>query len=179
MSSVVSFNTMGSAAHSLPMNMTEPKHTRVKSAQITRLHSTNAARKLMSEPQPHKTSKTQGSVTEIVTRSNDQLSDMPMLKPMLAQLSLEERWLIWIAPPKGLPKTQLEDAGIDPSKVILLYPDQHNNSLQLAVKALRAGTCHAVVSCHKSLTEVELKRLEFAALQGGSQGILIRQRHTH
>ncbi len=119
-----------------------------------------------------------GKITEIVTQSGD-LGDMPLLMPLLAKLSQEDRWLAWISPPIHLPKALLQDAGIDLKKVILLYPDENLSAKQLAEKALAAGTCHAVISWVGDISNEEMQRLELSAQLGSSNGILIRQRHPH
>lgn len=118
-----------------------------------------------------------GKITEIVTQSGD-LADMPMLMPLLAQLSHEDRWFAWIAPPINLPKSLLQDAGIDLKKVILLYPDENHSVQQLAEKALSTGTCHAVISWAGDISDDAFQRLEKSARQGASNGILIRRRHA-
>ncbi|BBB29569.1 cell division inhibitor SulA [Neptunomonas japonica] len=125
---------------------------------------------------PPATKKEFGKITEIVTRSGE-LNDMPLLMPLLAQLSHEDRWFAWVAPPTNLPRSLLQDAGIDLNKVILLYPDEHHSVLQLAKKALSTGTCHAVISWAEEISEHEIKNLEHSAQQGCSNGILIRRRH--
>ncbi len=116
-----------------------------------------------------------GKLTEIITHDND-LSSMPLLMPLLAQLSRDNRWFAWVAPPALLPKTLLTDAGIDLGKVILLQPDSAHSVFDLARRALSAGTCHAVISWPGYLSEFELKALEQAAACGDSHGILIRGR---
>ena len=119
-----------------------------------------------------------GKITEIVTSSSE-LNDIPLLMPLLAQLSHEDRWFAWISPPVNLPRSLLQNAGIDLNKVILLYPDAQHSVLQLAKKALSAGTCHAVISWAEEISEHEIKNLEQSARQGRSNGILIRRRHQH
>ena len=119
-----------------------------------------------------------GKITEIVTSSGE-LNDIPLLMPLLAQLSHEDRWFAWISPPVNLPRSLLQNAGIDLNKVILLYPDSQHSVLQLAKKALSAGTCHAVISWAEEISEHEIKNLEQSAQQGRSNGILIRRRHHH
>ncbi|SFG61429.1 cell division inhibitor SulA [Neptunomonas qingdaonensis] len=119
-----------------------------------------------------------GKITEIVTSSGE-LNDIPLLMPLLAQLSHEDRWFAWISPPVNLPRSLLENAGIDLSKVILLYPDAQHSVLHLAKKALSAGTCHAVISWAEEISEHEIKNLEQSAQLGRSNGILIRRRHHH
>lgn len=118
-----------------------------------------------------------GSITEIVLR-NGESNSIPMLMPLLAQLSQDNRWLVWIAPPVLLPKQTLLAAGIDLKKVILLNPDSKHSTFQLAKQALGTGTSHAVVSWPGYLSESEFEELETAAQQGQSLGIVIRQRHN-
>lgn len=123
------------------------------------------------------TSKTSGKVTEIVLH-DDELTNMPMLMPLLAQLSHDDRWFVWVAPPIILPKALLSDAGIDLSKVILLKPDENHSVYDLTCQALRAGTCHAVITWPGYLSEKELEGLESAARSGESHGIVIRRRQN-
>ncbi|MDX2424311.1 MAG: SulA-like leucine-rich domain-containing protein [Amphritea sp.] len=116
-----------------------------------------------------------GKVTEIVLQGSD-VGQMTMLLPLLAQLSKDDRWFAWIAPPASLPKSLLEAAGIDLKKVMLLQPDQSHSTYQLACQALKAGTCHAVISWPGSLSNDQLTGLEDAAVNGNSHGIVIRDR---
>ena len=119
-----------------------------------------------------------GSVTEIVMQ-NDDFNSMPMLMPLLAQLSQDNRWFVWIAPPVSLPKETLLAAGIDLQKVILLNPDDKHSICELAQQALSTGTSHAVISWPGCLSEDELSALENAAKQGQSHGIVIRKRQSY
>lgn len=116
-----------------------------------------------------------GKLTEIITHDTD-LASMPLLMPLLAQLSRDDRWFAWVAPPARLPKALLTEAGIDLNKVILLHPDNEHSVQDLACRALRAGTCHAVISWPGYLSADELESLEQAAVSGKSHGILIRGR---
>ncbi|WP_231867936.1 cell division inhibitor SulA [Neptuniibacter marinus] len=124
---------------------------------------------------PSTKSELAGSVTEIVVQNNN-FSNIPMLMPLLAQLSQDDRWFVWIAPPVLLPKQLLADAGIDLNKVILLNPDNKHSTFALAKQALSTGTSHSVISWPGYLSEKELNELENAAKQGQSHGIVIRRR---
>lgn len=114
-------------------------------------------------------------ITEVITRDNN-LANMPLLMPLLAQLSQDERWFIWVAPPSELPKTTLVDADIDLNKVIMLHPDEQHTAHELACRALRTGTSHVVTSWHGDMSEEEMHALELASCQGASHGIIIRHR---
>jgi cell division inhibitor SulA len=117
-----------------------------------------------------------GKITEIVLQNSD-VEQMTMLLPLLAQLSKDDRWFAWIAPPATLPKALLEAAGIDLNKIMLLQPDQNHSTYDLACQALQAGTCHAVITWPGQLDKEELTDLEAAARNGESHGILIRGRN--
>ncbi|MCJ8338578.1 MAG: LexA family transcriptional regulator [Pseudomonadales bacterium] len=116
-----------------------------------------------------------GKITEIIT-SDEQAANLTMLLPLLATLSKDDRWFAWVSPPKNLPKSLLAEAGIALDKIMLLYPDEQNSALNLAKKALSAGTCHAVISWSGVLSEHELANLEHSAKLGASHGIVIRRR---
>ncbi|WP_051560413.1 cell division inhibitor SulA [Marinobacterium jannaschii] len=116
-----------------------------------------------------------GKVTEIIV-TDDEANHFAMLMPLLAQLSQDNRWLVWVDPPVSLPKSLLLEAGIDLNKVILLKTDDKHSTYDLARKALKVGTCHAVISWSGYLSGDELCGLEEAALTGKSHGIVIRRR---
>ncbi|MCS5557821.1 MAG: SulA-like leucine-rich domain-containing protein [Oceanospirillaceae bacterium] len=112
-------------------------------------------------------------ITEIIMRG-EAWSNIQMLLPLLAQLSHDQRWLAWVAPPKLLPKAQLQAAGFDLNKIILLQPDAQHDTMSLAKQALKSGTCHAVISWFGSLEDGELNDLAVAAEAGNSQAFLVR-----
>jgi cell division inhibitor SulA len=116
-----------------------------------------------------------GKITEIIMQ-DDHEYNFQLLMPLLAQLSQDERWFAWIAPPLKLPKAWLKQAGIDLNKVMMLMPSENHGIYELAQQALKAGTCHAVISWPGALNDQELKGLEAAAKTGHSHGILIRPR---
>jgi len=109
--------------------------------------------------------------------TDDEADHFAMLMPLLAQLSQDNRWLVWVDPPVSLPKEILLASGIDLNKVILLKTDDKHSTYDLARKALKVGTCHAVISWSGyHLSGDELCALEEAALTGKSHGIVIRRR---
>ena len=113
------------------------------------------------------------SITEIIMRG-EAWNNVQTLLPLLAQLSHDQRWLAWVAPPKLLPKAQLRAAGFDLDKIILLKPDAHHDTMSLAQQALKSGTCHAVISWFGTLADDQLSDLAQAAELGNSRAFLIR-----
>ena len=116
-----------------------------------------------------------GKITQIIMADEDEYN-FQLLMPLLAQLSRDDRWFAWIAPPLKLPKYWLLEAGIDINKIMMLQPKGDNDTLQLARKALNTGTCHAVISWPGQLSADELETLEQAAREGQSHAILIQPR---
>tara|TARA_B110000503_G_scaffold19599_1_gene29221 strand:- start:1327 stop:1782 length:456 start_codon:yes stop_codon:yes gene_type:complete len=112
-------------------------------------------------------------ITEIIMRG-EAWNNVQMLLPLMAQLSHDQRWLAWVAPPKLLPKAQLKAAGFDLNKIILLKPDAVHDTMSLAHQALKSGTCHAVISWFGCLEADQLNHLAHAAELGNSRAILIR-----
>ena len=86
-----------------------------------------------------------GKLTEIILADEDEYN-FHLLMPLLAQLSRDDRWFAWIAPPLKLPRAWLLQAGIDINKIIMLQPSNAHSTLALALRALETGTCHAVIS---------------------------------
>ncbi|MEH6811842.1 MAG: SulA-like leucine-rich domain-containing protein [Motiliproteus sp.] len=116
-----------------------------------------------------------GKITEIILQDEDEYN-FQLLMPLLAQLSQDDRWFAWIAPPKKMPKSWLLQAGIDINKIMVLQPNSGHSELELATKALESGTCHAVISWPGELNGEHFDRLHRAAITGQSHAILIRPR---
>ena len=116
-----------------------------------------------------------GKITQVILPDEDEYN-FQLLMPLLAQLSLDERWFAWIAPPLKMPKSWMLHAGIDPQKIMMLQPRGTLNTLELAIKALESGNSHAVISWPGGLSMQELTRLEEAAKKGQSHAILLRPR---
>ncbi len=112
-------------------------------------------------------------ITEIIMRG-EAWNNVQTLLPLLAQLSHDQRWLAWVAPPQLLPKAQLIAAGFDLNKIILLKPDAQHDTMSLAQQALKGGTCHAVISWFECLADGQLNHLAHAAEFGNSRAFVIR-----
>ena len=116
-----------------------------------------------------------GKITQIIVTDQDEYN-FQLLMPLLAQLSRDDRWFAWIAPPLKLPKEWLLEAGIDINKIMMLQPKGQHDTLALARKALNSGTCHAVISWPGAVSDSELAELEQAAQSGSSHAIVIQPR---
>jgi len=65
----------------------------------------------------------------------------------------------------------LAQYGIDISKVLLVHPEKDDN-LWATEQALRTGTCGAVLCWPGHVNERQLRRLQLAAEEGNSMGLL-------
>lgn len=116
-----------------------------------------------------------GKITQIIMQDEDEYN-FQLLMPLLAQLSRDDRWFAWIAPPLKLPKHWLLEAGIDINKIMMLQPRGDHDTLALARKALATGTCHAVISWPGQISAEQLQQLQQAAQTGSSHAIVIQPR---
>jgi len=140
-----------------------------EAAQTTTLHPTQA------------TEITKANVTEIIL-TREKADCMQSLLPMLTHLNKESRWLAWIDPPMQLlkqwqqqyqAKTNQAQTSCD---IMVLRSSPSVSAFALTEKALRAGTCHAVIAWTNPLNQEEFSKLEDASSAGNSHGIVLRYR---
>jgi cell division inhibitor SulA len=105
-----------------------------------------------------------------------QVENFQLLLPMLTQLNQEKRWLAWIDPPQALVSKWQKMHGIVASELLVLRSTAELPAQQLAERALRAGTCHAVVMWTEKLARSALASLQKASAEGNSHGVVLRQR---
>ncbi len=112
-----------------------------------------------------------GGLTEIRTRQPGPRA-LALVLPALARLSQERRWLAWIAPPDIPAGPLLASAGVDLSRVLVVHPRACADGLRAVERALRAGTCGAVLAWLTRADEETLHRLRSAAEDGHSWGVM-------
>jgi cell division inhibitor SulA/protein ImuA len=112
-----------------------------------------------------------GGLVEIVI---DRLGigELRLLLPALAHLTLEKRWLAFVAPPYLPYAPALLRGGVNLDRVLLVHPRAGNDALWATEQTLRAGTCGAVLAWLRGADRQSLRRLQLAAEAGASTGIL-------
>lgn len=115
------------------------------------------------------------NVTEIILPPS-QIENFQLLLPMLTQLNQECRWLAWIDPPREMLNRWQQTHGIVTSEILVLRSSEQHSALDLAARALAAGTCHAVVLWTGRIRRSDFARLETASQQGRSHGVVLRTR---
>jgi len=133
------------------------------------------------QPTPHDTldeplcggSLPQGALTEIRYRESA-IGELSLLMPMLARLSEQRRWILWVAPPFIPYAPTLSRWGVDITRVLVVHPKQVRDLLWTLEQGLKNGGCAAVLGWLDEVDTDSLRRLKLAAEQGNSQGILFR-----
>ena len=115
----------------------------------------------------------QGALTELIMPRQG-IGALRLLMPALAQLSQDDRWICWVAPPHIPYAPALVSAGIDLSRVLLVHPKARQDGLWALEQSLRSGNCSAVLAWPTLEDNVILRRLQLAAEAGDALGFLFR-----
>ncbi len=103
-----------------------------------------------------------------------------LLMPIIAKFSqydvsqCNKRWLTWITDTVPC-KEQLLANDVNIKALRLIYVNGNRDKRWLTWEALAQGNSHTVVTELNQLTSSEKAAMEKAAIQGGTQGIIIRQ----
>lgn len=117
-----------------------------------------------------------GSLTEILSRRTGS-GELTLLLPALAQLGSWNRWISWVAPPHVPYAPALAAAGIRLSRMLIIRPRRTPDLLWSAEQALRQAHRSAVLIWLDTCDERALRRLQLAAAESESWGVLIRPLH--
>jgi hypothetical protein len=112
-----------------------------------------------------------GALVELLSAGHQGL---PLLLPVLAELSRDRRWLAWIAPPHQPYAPALAAAGIDLRKLLLVHRLDDAQRLWAAEQAFKSAACAAVLLWPGRLHGPQVRRLQLAAEQGDCLGVLFR-----
>ena len=112
-----------------------------------------------------------GVVSELLTERCG-IGELSLLMPALARLSQQDGWLMLIAPPWVPYAPALAARGVQLSKVIVVNTVADKDTLWAGEQSLRAGNCSAVLLWPDAINEHGLRRLQVAAEEGGSFGVV-------
>lgn len=106
--------------------------------------------------------------------------ELRLLLPALVQLSQQDdgRCLIWVAPPWVPYAPALAAAGIDLQRLLIVHAASEDEVMWATEQSLRSGCSAAVLSWSTHTTVAGLRRLQFAAAEGGTPGFLFRPTHV-
>ena len=102
------------------------------------------------------------------------IGEVRALGPVLARLSVQGRWIAWIAPPYLPYAPALEAAGIDLTRVMIVRTKSSQESLWAIEQALQSGACGAVLGWPDKASFAQLRRLQIAAEGSTALAFLFR-----
>ena len=111
------------------------------------------------------------ALTELLVNQHG-IGELRLLAPALARLSREERWLVLVAPPHLPYAPGFESLGMNLSRLVIVHTRSDGESLWATERCLRCGTCAAVISWPGPGSERSLRRLQLAAEEGKSFGVI-------
>lgn len=112
-----------------------------------------------------------GTLTEI-THPAVGVGEMRLLLPALAALSQGDGWVALVAPPRIPYAPALHAAGVNLSRVLLIHPREHEDTLWSMEQTLRSGNCSAVLAWPHRTHPHRLRRLQLAAEDSGGWCVL-------
>lgn len=99
---------------------------------------------------------------------------LPALKAMQHSEVRQDKLYLWICPPGRLNAQTLASAGLPLSNTLVASEISCEHAFWVAEQSLRSGCCAAVILWCEQLEPTQAKRLQLAAKEGNSLGILIR-----
>ncbi len=107
--------------------------------------------------------------------------ELRLLLPALARLSCDEdgRRLIWVAPPWVPYAPALEAAGLDLARLLIVHAESETEILWATEQSLRSGSCAAVLAWAQHCDASGLRRLQLAASEGDTLGVVFRPSARH
>jgi hypothetical protein len=115
-------------------------------------------------------------LVEIVSR-HKAIGELQLLMPLLRQRSHQQQSLLWITPPYTLHGPALANAGINiRNSFVIPSQTRCNNALWSIEKALQSNECGMVLAWQNWLSARVVRRLQLAANEGKTLGVLLHQR---
>ncbi|MFC0227928.1 SOS-induced cell division inhibitor SulA [Serratia aquatilis] len=120
-----------------------------------------------------KESKKNGLISELVY-NDQQPAVAQLLVPLLRQLGMQSRWLLWLTPQQKLSKSWLEQAELPVHKVVQLNQIDPMATVDAMERALLTGNYSVVLGWLPELTEQDRLKLSRAAELGNAYGFIMR-----
>ncbi|MDA8390367.1 MAG: translesion DNA synthesis-associated protein ImuA [Gammaproteobacteria bacterium] len=111
----------------------------------------------------------QGALVELRPAASG-IGELQLLMPVLARLSQEARYLVWVAPPHRLSAPMLVAHQIALERVLTVHPQTHKETLWSVYQALSSASVGAVMCWFSAIRHGEFRALARAAAQGGRVG---------
>lgn len=114
------------------------------------------------------------ALTEL-TLEREGIGELRLTLPALARLQAEGRSIVWVDPPYRPYAPALAGAGLDLARLIVVRGCSPSEALWAYEQALRAPECAAAFAWMNAHEERVLRRLQVAAREGRTWGVLWRR----
>jgi len=115
-----------------------------------------------------------GALTELLLE-REGIGELRLTFPALARLQHEGRSIVWIAPPYRPYAPALAAAGLDLARLIVVRGRCARDAIWAYEQALRSPECGAAFGWMATYEERALRRLQVAAREGRTWGVLWRR----
>lgn len=117
-------------------------------------------------------------LVEIVSR-HKAIGELQLLMPLLRLRSQQTQSLLWITPPYKLHGPALAQSGVNiRNSFVIPAQTRCNHALWSIEKALQSTECGMVLAWQNWLSGRVIRRLQMAAIEGKTLGVLFHQRPT-
>ena len=114
-----------------------------------------------------------GTLIEVIA-SQWGIGELLLFLPVMLAASQEKKQLVWIAPPYIPYAPALVAQGISLDHLLIIHPPHHKDIPWAMEKVLRQPRCAIVLTWSSRLAPKMLRRLQLAAEEGGSLGVLFQ-----
>lgn len=106
------------------------------------------------------------------------IGEVELLVPLLRALSAAgpeaARWIAWLNPPYLPYAPALAGSGLDPGRMLVVRPRAGSELPWVMEQTLRSSACAAALGWVNAIGDTALRRLQLAAAEGRSLGLLFR-----
>jgi len=120
----------------------------------------------------------QGALTEMLIE-REGIGELRLALPALVRVQTQKRDVVWIAPPHRPYAPALAAAGLDLARFFVVRCRDARDALWAYEQALRAPECGAAFAWLAAHDDRVLRRLQVAAREGGTWGVLWRRPGQH
>lgn len=105
------------------------------------------------------------------------IGELGLLMPVMARLTQQGNWLVWVKPPYVPYAPALANGGVELSRLVVLNLTKSNRCALWAMEqVLSAKACRMVLGWPRTCDDRAIRRLQSAAMGGDTLGILFRTR---
>ena len=105
--------------------------------------------------------------------------ELQLLLPLMRSVTQQKRWMLWVSPPYVPYAPALASAGVDINYLVTIDSKTSCKDAMWSIeKALQSESCGLVMAWLDSLPNAVIRRLQLAANEGQTSGVLFRNHAT-